>query len=88
MKTFVKDPDANLDYGFDWELWLDGDTISTSNWTVESPLVATLESSSNTITGLFIAGGDHGSDYLVTNRITTNGGLTDDRSFQLKIRNR
>ena len=30
-----KDPDAVLDYGFDWSAWLEaGDTIVTSEWIV------------------------------------------------------
>ena len=36
MKGFVKDPDAILDYAFDWSPWLNGDEISTSDWYVDS----------------------------------------------------
>lgn len=90
MKGFVKDPNAILDYSFNWGPWLDGDTISTSTWILDSPL--TIESASevfdDTTTGLTISGGTLGEDYLVTNRITTAGGLTEDRSFELRCRNR
>ena len=34
LTTFLKDPEAVLDYTVDWGIWLDTDTISTSNWTV------------------------------------------------------
>ena len=36
MKGFVKDPDATLDYSFDWSPWLGTDTISTSQWFIDS----------------------------------------------------
>jgi hypothetical protein len=90
MKGFVKDPNAILDYSFNWAPWLDGDTITASTWILESPLIAVSASEvfDNTTTGLFISGGTHGNDYLVTNRITTTGGLTDDRSFELRVRNK
>jgi hypothetical protein len=88
MKGFVKDPNATLDYSFDWGPWLDGDTIDTSVWIVESPIAPTNEANDTTTTRVFLAGGSHGSNYLITNRITTAGGLTDDRSFEVRVRNR
>jgi len=90
MKGFVKDPQAILDYSLDWGPWLDGDTISTSNWVVASPLVieSGTESFDSTTTVLFISGGTAGQAYLVTNTITTAAGRTDERSFELRIRNR
>ena len=88
MKGFVKDPNATLDYSFDWGPWLDTDTIDTSVWVVESPLVPTNETNDTTTTRVFLSGGTHGNKYLVTNRITTTGGLIDDRSFEIIVRNR
>lgn len=90
MKAFVKDPAAVLDYSLDWGPWLSADTISNSSWVVESGI--SIESGSEvfdtTTTGLFISGGVHGENYLVTNQIITTGGKTDERSFQIKVRNR
>ena len=88
MKGFVKDPDGVLDYSFDWGPWLDADTISTSVWIVESPLAPSNETNDTTTTRLFLSGGIHGQNYLITNRITTAGGLTDDRSFEIRVRNK
>lgn len=90
MKGFVKDPDATLDYSFDWGPWLGTDTISTSTWVADSGLtiVPASESFDNTTTIVFISGGTAGEIYTVKNRITTNGSRTDDRSFQLRIRQR
>ena len=47
---FTKDPDSTVNLTLYWHNWLNGDTISTSSWTVaggESPL--TLVESSNSI---------------------------------------
>ncbi len=88
MKSFVKDPDATLDYTFNWGPWLDGDTISTSIWILETPLSSVSESKTDTIATVFISGGTHLQNYLATNRITTVSGRTDDRTFILRIRNK
>lgn len=88
MKSFVKDPDATLDYTFNWGPWLDGDTISTSVWTLETPLSSVSESKTDTTATIFISGGTHLQDYSATNRITTVSGRTDDRTFTLRIRNK
>lgn len=90
MKGFVKDPDAVLDYGFDWSQWLGTDTIATSTWIVESPLsiVPASEFNDDTTTRLFISGGDLNASYVITNQITTVGGRTDDRSIEIRIKQR
>jgi hypothetical protein len=90
MKGYVKDPDAVLDYGFDWGPWLGTDTIATSTWIVESPLtiVPASESNDSTTTLVYISGGTAGQDYDLTNRITTNDGRTDDRTIKIKVRSR
>ena len=88
MKGFVKDPQANLDYSLDWEPWLDGDTLTTSVWVLESPLAGSNEAFDTTTTRIFISGGDAGNSYLAVNTITTAGGLTDERSFEIRVRNR
>lgn len=90
MKGFVKDPQAILDYSLDWGPWLDGDTLSTSSWVVESPLtiVPSTEVFDSTTTSLFLSGGTAGEKHMVTNTITTALGRKDERSFELRIRNR
>lgn len=88
MRQFDKDPDAILDYTVDWSRWLDTDTILTSQWTVPTGL--TQASSSNTATSAtaWLSGGAAGQSYTVTNRITTTGGRTDDRSFTIRVEER
>ena len=88
--TFTKDPDAVLDYSVDWLLWLAGDQISSSEWILE--LGATIQKITDTFTNsrtvVWLGGGDKGITYLVTNRIVTVGGRTDDRTISVKVEDR
>ena len=86
--TFTKDPDAILDYSVDWAKWLAGDQINTSDWTVPVGLAKTLDAATATKATVWLSGGDAGQSYTVTNRITTAGGRTEDRSFIVKVENR
>lgn len=88
--TFTKDPDAVLDYSVDWLLWLAGDQISSSEWILEPG--ATIQNITDTFTTsrtvVWLSGGDKGITYLVTNRIVTAGGRTDDRTISVKVEDR
>lgn len=86
METYTKDPDAILSYGFNWTEWLNGDTIATSDWLLPSGITEDSASNTTTATQIIISGGTAGTSYVVTNRITTAGGLTEDRSFTLQVR--
>ena len=89
MTTFTKDPDAVLDYSIDWSKWLAGDQIQTSEWTVSDPaILGANDSNTATRTTVWLSGGMAGQSYTITNRITTSGGRTDDRSFTVKIADR
>ena len=86
---FTKDPDAVLDYQWDWSAWLaESETISTATVTV--PAGITLDSNSNTTTQVtaWLSGGTVRTDYTVTCRIVTNQGRTDDRSIEIRVRDR
>lgn len=86
-----KDPDEVKDYTYDWEDILDGDTISTSTWSIASggsALVIDTPAATNTnSTATFWAsGGTIGVTYQILNRITTAGGRTYDRTRKLKVK--
>ena len=81
-----KDPDAVLDYAIDWEKWLNGDTIATSEWTVPAGIVAGARSNTDTTTTIWLAGGTVGETYAIENRITTLGGRIQDQPFKITIR--
>lgn len=85
---FVKDPNAVLDYYVDWTRWLNGDTIATSVWAVTAGLTVANDTHTPTAATVWLSGGVMGETYRVTNRITTAGGRTEDRSFDVKIAER
>ena len=88
----LKDPNAVLDYGFDWTDWLSGDTISTSTWVVEpgptGPPTMVSPSNTDTSASVWLSGGTVGLDYLLRNRIVTVGVRTEDRTMLIRIRER
>lgn len=85
--SFIKDPNAVLDYQWDWTEWLPaGDTISTSNVTLAAGDVA-INSQSNTTTSAtaWISAGTAGTEAKLTDRVVTAQGRTADRTITLKI---
>lgn len=96
MQRIIKDPQARLDYGFDWTDWLKQengtvDVISNATWAVTGP-DSSLVSSSPYIdaktTGVWLTGGTVGSEYVATCHITTAAGRQDDRSLKIGIEQR
>jgi hypothetical protein len=84
---FIKDPNAVLDYQWDWSAWLPtGDTISTSTVTITSGDVAK-NSDSHTATTVtaWLSAGTVSTEAEVTARVVTAQGRTDDRTITLKI---
>lgn len=85
--TIDKDPDAVLDYSFDWGPWLQNvsDTITSAEFVLEDGLVLTNEGYDTTTATAWVSGGVKGKTQRLTCRITTADGRTDDRSVFLKI---
>ena len=87
--TFLKDPDATLDYTVDWSDWLDpNDTISASAWSVPSGLTQVSASYTPTSATIWLSGGTAGQRYDVRNRITTAAGRIDDRTVRFNVQER
>lgn len=88
------DPDAVLDYGRLWSPWLGTDTIVSSIWLIiadeddEVPVAEESSSHTATTTTIWLQGGTPGKRYTVTNRITTAGGRTNDRSVRISCKER
>ncbi len=88
-RVSIKDPNAVLDYSMIWTTWLaSGETIVTSTWVVPAGLAMDSESNDTVSTTIWLSGGTREKDYVVTNRITTSAGRTDDRSLTIQCRNR
>ena len=93
IRTFIKDPDARLDYTIDWETWLDGDTITTSTsgstWTLPSGINASsspVHSKTLTTATAWVTGGTEGEEYTLVNTIHTDAGRINDASLKQIIR--
>ena len=85
--AFKKDPDAVLDYTFDWALYLTplSDSIATVTWLPDAGLVVSNSTHTTNTATAFVSGGIIDTTQILTCRITTTGGRTDDRSILLKI---
>ena len=91
MSLPIKDPEDELDYSIDWSPWLleGADSISTSSWTATPDgLTIAAESVVGKRTVVWLGGGVSGSTYTIKNRITTSGGRTTTRIFDLIVRTR
>lgn len=87
MPSYLKDPEAKLDYGFDWSAWLaTGETISGSTWDVPAGLTVVSNSHNGTTSSIWLSGGTSGVDYDITNHIVTSAAREDDRTMKIKVR--
>lgn len=102
--TKRKDPQAVLDYGFNWRdlededgPWLEsGEIITSSTWTITAddedanttPLVADSTDDDGERTIVWLSGGTAGVSYIVTNSIETDGDRKEDRSFCIVVTHR
>ena len=104
QSEWVKDPDAVLDYKFDWAAltngsgssdWLAaGETISDHTITITpvtaSPLTkdSSAETDANTSVTVWLSGGLAGSEYKVACLIETSASRTDERTLKIKCEER
>lgn len=82
----VKDPDSTEDYQFNWAPKLDGDTIIASTFLLPDGLTSVSTSNTTTTATIFVSGGSQGRVYRITNRVTTAGGRTWDRTMRVLVR--
>jgi hypothetical protein len=86
---YTKDPQETLDYEVDWTRWLNGDTITLSEWFVPTGITKDTATVKNgKVTVVWLLGGTLGVNYELTNRITTLGGRVSERSFDVRIRSK
>lgn len=84
--VYQKDPQAVLNYVFDWSLWLAlGETISSVVNTVPAGLTLTSASNTTTTATLKLSGGTAGQSYKVSNRITTSTSQVDERTIIIQV---
>ena len=88
-QIYMKDPDAVLDFAFDWSDWLaTSETISSHVVTVDTGITKDSDSESSGIITVWLSGGTAGNDYNVACKIVTNANRTDERTMTIKVKNR
>ena len=89
MKTFLKDPDAVLDFSFNWSAWLSTDeTISAYTITAGSGITKDSDSESDGIVTVWLSGGVVEMVYEIACKIETNQGRTDERTLAVRVSER
>ena len=81
-----KDPDATLDYQFNWASELQEDLIDTSTFLLPDGMTEVSSSNTDQTATIFVSGGTPCRVYRITNRITTLGGRSMDQTIYIKIR--
>lgn len=87
-RNFVKDPDAVLDYEWDWAAWLGADTIASHTVTAEAGLTVDSSEATTTAVTAWLSGGSVGMSYAVTCHVVTAAGREDDRTVTVTVMER
>lgn len=80
-----KTPAEVLDYSLDWAGWLEGDTITSSQWTADAGLTVAGNSFTSQATTVWLDGGSAQERYRATNKIITAAGRTAERAINIHI---
>ena len=90
-RTYIKDPEAVLDYKFDWSSWLDsGETIASRTVTVDTGLTKDSDAVTDTSTSVtvWLSGGTDGVSYSVNCQIVTSANRIDERTMIIRVNER
>ncbi|HMN12571.1 MAG TPA: hypothetical protein PKD55_09635 [Bellilinea sp.] len=88
-ERFTKDPQAVLDYVFNWSGWLEqAETIATHTITVPTGLTVDSHTEAAGIITVWLSGGTPLQDYAVACKVTTSLGRTDERTATVMVRER
>lgn len=88
MSIYLKDPGEKLNYTENWADYLGAQTISSSSWSVPTGITQDSVSNTSSAATIWLTGGTHGQEYVITNQITTSGGQIAERSIKILCRNR
>jgi hypothetical protein len=89
MYGLLKDPDAVLDYHFNWSDWLaSGETINSKVIAVATGITLDTSSELNGVVTVWLSGGTDGETYTVACKITTTAGRTDERTMEIIVKDR
>jgi hypothetical protein len=89
-----------LDYSADWRRWLNGRTIMSATWSIETEsgvvsfepvttvdgLTATAKTSTDTVATIYITGGSNNVDYKIYCTIIPSDGAAETRIIRLRTK--
>lgn len=85
----IKDPDAILDYAFDWSKWLAaGETIQSHTITTTGQIDLESHTHTDTVVTVWLGGGTVDTIVTVACLITTSQARHDERTMSIAIRER
>ena len=88
-QTFVKDPDATLDYLVDWtDQLVTGDYIISAAVSADIGIVLHAQTFTSATHTIWLRGGTVDTRYKARSKIWTQGGRVDERSITLIVRER
>ena len=89
IETWLKDPQAVLDWTWNWSDWLqEGEEVASTSSTISPGLIIDEMTNTSTTITVWISGGTVGNPYRVTVQVVTNQGRTDERSALIRVTNR
>ena len=100
QSEWIKDPDAVLDYKYDWKAltngsgtsdWLAaGETINTHTIDADTGITvgSSAQTDANTSVTVWLSKGTAGTEYWVRCEIVTSGSRTDERRIKIKCEER
>jgi len=85
VHNYTKDPQAVLDYQWDWTAWLAGDIITEHIVSAPDGLTVGVTAHTATAVTAWLSGGTAAQAYPVTCHIKTVGGREDDRTIEITV---
>lgn len=84
--AFEKDPDAVLEWQYNWHNWLpSGDSIASATVTVSDGITIDSQTNTSTAVTVWLSGGSEGTTYYLTCHIVTFMGRVDDRTISIFV---
>jgi len=88
-ESFPKDPDAILDYAFDWTDWLeDGETIVTYDVEVPTGLTKGIVSELSGKVVVWLEDGEPNETYYIICEVITSEGRKEHRTAEIHVKQR
>jgi len=89
--SWLADPQAVLDYEWDWSSWLDtanNETILSHTITSDPGITVNSHTATSTTVTVWLTGGTVGTRYAIVCHITTSAGRQDDRTIKIVVQDR